>query len=240
MSEQITRLASLREQVWQSNLDLQQHQLVTFTWGNVSGIDRESGLVVIKPSGVAYEDLRPSNMVVVDLNGRVIEGKLNPSSDTDTHLALYRAYPELGGIVHTHSPHATSWAQAGQAIPAFGTTHADYFYGHIPCTRALSDAEIANDYELNTGNVIIETIGDTDPMQIPGVIVKEHAPFSWGKSPNDAVHNAVVLEVVARMALQTLQINPNVGTINQRLLDKHYLRKHGSNAYYGQKDSTNH
>lgn len=228
------RLKKLRHDVWQANLDLERHKLVTFTWGNVSAIDRESGLVVIKPSGVAYEDLSAENMVVVDLEGNIVEGDLNPSSDTATHLVLYRTYAKIGGVVHTHSPQATAWAQAGKAIPALGTTHADYFYGSIPCTRALSNKEIATDYELNTGLVIAETIGDNDPIAIPGILVKEHAPFCWGKDAHQAVHNAVVTEVVAGMALQTLQINPAVEYINQALLDKHYLRKHGANAYYGQ------
>lgn len=228
------RLNKLRHDVWQANLDLERHKLVTFTWGNVSAIDRESGLVVIKPSGVAYEDLSAENMVVVDLEGNIVEGDLNPSSDTATHLVLYRTYAKIGGVVHTHSPQATAWAQAGKAIPALGTTHADYFYGSIPCTRALSNQEIATDYELNTGLVIAETIGDNDPIAIPGILVKEHAPFCWGKDAHQAVHNAVVTEVVAGMALQTLQINPAVEYINQALLDKHYLRKHGANAYYGQ------
>lgn len=231
---QTERLKILRQQVCQANLDLQRYHLVTFTWGNVSAIDRESGLVVIKPSGVAYEDLSAENMVVVDLQGNVVEGDLNPSSDTATHLVLYRTYAKIGGVVHTHSPQATAWAQAGKAIPALGTTHADYFYGSIPCTRALSNKEIASDYELNTGLVIAETIGDSDPTAIPGILVKEHAPFCWGKDAHQAVHNAVVTEVVAGMALQTLQINPAAQYINQALLDKHYLRKHGANAYYGQ------
>ncbi|MBE3667479.1 L-ribulose-5-phosphate 4-epimerase [Vibrio navarrensis] len=228
------RLKKLRHDVWQANLDLERHNLVTFTWGNVSAIDRESGLVVIKPSGVAYEDLSAENMVVVDLQGNVVEGELNPSSDTATHLVLYRTYAKIGGVVHTHSPQATAWAQAGKAIPALGTTHADYFYGSIPCTRALTNQEIASDYELNTGLVIAETISDNDPIAIPGILVKEHAPFCWGKDAYQAVHNAVVTEVVAGMAMQTLQINPAVEYINQALLDKHYLRKHGANAYYGQ------
>ncbi len=232
------RLKTLRHQVWQANMDLQRHNLVTFTWGNVSGIDRESGLVVIKPSGVKYEELCAENMVVVDLHGEIIEGDLNPSSDTATHLELYRQFNEIGGIVHTHSPQATAWAQAGKAIPALGTTHADYFYGSIPCTRALSDEEIAEDYELNTGKVIVETINQGDVMATPGILVKEHAPFTWGSDANQAVHNAVVVEVVAGMALQTLQINPDVRYINQALLDKHYLRKHGANAYYGQHQSS--
>ncbi|WP_456295148.1 L-ribulose-5-phosphate 4-epimerase [Vibrio sp. AK197] len=237
-SDVAERLKTLRHQVWQANMDLERHNLVTFTWGNVSGIDRDSGLVVIKPSGVKYEELSAENMVVVDLHGEIIEGDLNPSSDTATHLELYRQFPEIGGIVHTHSPQATAWAQAGTAIPALGTTHADYFYGSIPCTRALSDDEIANDYELNTGKVIVETIADSEVLATPGILVKEHAPFTWGKDADQAVHNAVVVEVVAGMALQTLQINPDVRYINQALLDKHYLRKHGANAYYGQHQSS--
>ncbi len=232
--EQSERLEKLRHDVWLANLALETHQLVTFTWGNVSGIDRETGLVVIKPSGVAYENLSAANMVVVNLDGNVVEGDLNPSSDTATHIEMYKAYADIGGVVHTHSMNATSWAQAGVPIPALGTTHADYFYGSIPCTRALTDEEINTDYELNTGKVIIETIGDDAPLEKPGIIVKEHGPFSWGKTPDQAVHNAVVMEVVAKMALQTIQINPQVAYINQALLDKHYLRKHGANAYYGQ------
>lgn len=232
------RLAQLREVVWQANLDLVRHQLVTFTWGNVSAIDRASGLVVIKPSGVAYEALNAENMVVVDLDGRVVEGDLNPSSDTETHLCLYRHFSSLGGIVHTHSPQATAWAQAGKAIPALGTTHADYFYGDIACTRALSNQEIEHDYERNTGQVIVETLGAQDPLAVPGILIKEHAPFCWGKDANQAVHNAVVMEVVAGMALQTLQINPQVSSINSALLDKHYQRKHGAHAYYGQSKKT--
>lgn len=244
MSEQTTwndvdsfaeRMKTLRHQVWQANMDLQRHNLVTFTWGNVSGIDRESGLVVIKPSGVEYSELSAENMVVVDLQGEIIEGNLKPSSDTATHLELYRQFPSIGGIVHTHSSYATSWAQAGAAIPAFGTTHADYFYGHIPCARALTQQEIESDYELNTGKVIVETIDATDPMAIPGILVREHAPFTWGTDPHNAVHNAVVVEEVAKMAFRTLSINPSTLPIPQTLLDKHYLRKHGKDAYYGQK-----
>ncbi|WP_321462867.1 L-ribulose-5-phosphate 4-epimerase [uncultured Vibrio sp.] len=229
------RMKTLRHQVWQANMDLQRHNLVTFTWGNVSGIDRASGLVVIKPSGVEYSDLSAENMVVVDLQGQIVEGDLKPSSDTATHLELYRQFPSIGGIVHTHSSYATSWAQAGAAIPAFGTTHADYFYGHIPCARALTQQEIESDYELNTGKVIVETIGATDPMAIPGILVREHAPFTWGTDPHNAVHNAVVVEEVAKMAFRTLSINPSTLPIPQTLLDKHYLRKHGKDAYYGQK-----
>nr|MDT0252756.1 L-ribulose-5-phosphate 4-epimerase [Endozoicomonas sp.] len=227
-------LLQLKEDVYKANMALQQHNLVTFTWGNVSGINRETGLVVIKPSGVAYEELSPDLMVVVDLAGDIIAGSMSPSSDTATHLALYKTYPDIAGVVHTHSSYATSWAQAGMAIPALGTTHADYFYGEIPCTRPLSPAELASDYELNTGKVIIETIGDTDPMAVPGIIISEHGPFSWGSSPKKAVHNAVVMEEVAKMAFRTVQLNPNVNGIPKTLLDKHYFRKHGPDAYYGQ------
>ncbi|QIZ10363.1 L-ribulose-5-phosphate 4-epimerase [Priestia megaterium] len=230
-------LERLKKEVLAANLQLPEHGLVTFTWGNVSGIDREQGLVVIKPSGVPYEELKIDDLVVLDLNGRIIEGTLRPSSDTPTHLALYRAFSQIGGIVHTHSPWATSWAQAGQAIPALGTTHADYFYGEIPCTRTLTQEEIERGYELETGNVIIETFEKEglDPVSMPGVLLSGHAPFSWGKNASQAVHNAVVLEEVAKMALHTFQLNPQMKPIDQFLLDKHYLRKHGVNAYYGQK-----
>ena len=228
-------LAQLKEAVLCANLDLPKHGLVTFTWGNVSGIDRERGLVVIKPSGVSYEKMAASDLVVLDLDGNTVEGSLRPSSDTPTHLALYRQYAAIGGIVHTHSTHATAWAQAGRAIPAFGTTHADYFHGPVPCSRPLTKAEVDSEYEANTGKVIIETIGAGNPMEIPGVLVSEHAPFAWGKSADDAVHNAVVLEEVARMALMTLALSPNRAPVSDFLLDKHYLRKHGANAYYGQK-----
>ena len=227
-------LAQLKEAVLCANLDLPKHGLVTFTWGNVSGIDRERGLVVIKPSGVSYEKMVVGDLVVLDLDGNTVEGSLRPSSDTPTHLALYRQYAAIGGIVHTHSTHATAWAQAGRAIPAFGTTHADYFHGPVPCSRPLTKAEVDSEYEANTGKVIIETIGAANPMEIPGIIVSEHAPFTWGKDAHDAVHNAVVLEEVARMALYTLQISPNRSGVSDHLLDKHYLRKHGANAYYGQ------
>ena len=227
-------LKTLREEVLCANLALPKHGLVTFTWGNVSGIDREQGLVVIKPSGVSYDAMQVSDMVVVDMQGKVQEGHLRPSSDTPTHLALYRHFAALGGIVHTHSTHATAWAQAGRAIPAWGTTHADYFYGPIPCTRPLSAAEVQDEYERNTGTVIIETLADTPPLEMPGILVCEHAPFSWGKTPDDAVHNAVVLEEVARMALYTTMLNPAQPPIADYLLDKHYLRKHGAHAYYGQ------
>ncbi|WP_305853371.1 L-ribulose-5-phosphate 4-epimerase [Amphibacillus sp. MSJ-3] len=227
-------LEALKEKVLKANLDLPKHGLVTFTWGNVSGFDKESGLVVIKPSGVPYDDMTVNDLVVVDLDGHVVEGSKKPSSDTPTHLVLYKAFPGIGGVVHTHSPWATSWAQAGQDIPALGTTHGDYFYGDIPCTRRMTVAEINGDYELETGNVIVDTFKDIDPHAIPSVLVHSHAPFNWGKDPEEAVHNAVVLEEVAKMALNTYQINPNVQTMQQTLLDKHYLRKHGKNAYYGQ------
>lgn len=227
-------LEALKEKVLKANLDLPKHGLVTFTWGNVSGFDKESELVVIKPSGVPYDDMTVDDLVVVDLDGHVVEGSKKPSSDTPTHLVLYKAFPGIGGVVHTHSPWATSWAQAGQDIPALGTTHGDYFYGDIPCTRRMTVAEINGDYELETGNVIVDTFKDIDPHAIPSVLVHSHAPFNWGKDPEEAVHNAVVLEEVAKMALNTYQINPNVQTMQQTLLDKHYLRKHGKNAYYGQ------
>jgi L-ribulose-5-phosphate 4-epimerase len=227
-------LNDLKKSVFEANLSLVKHGLVIFTWGNVSGIDREQGLVVIKPSGVSYDDMTASDMVVVDMDGKVVEGKLRPSSDTPTHLVLYKAFPNIGGIVHTHSSWATAWAQAGRPIPALGTTHADYFYGSVPCTRKLTQQEIETAYEVETGNVIAETFGNLDPDAISGVLVNNHAPFSWGKTPGDAVHNAKVLEEVANMAYHTLQINPSA-TIDQFLLDKHYFRKHGKDAYYGQK-----
>jgi len=227
----------LKEEVLKANLALPQHDLVTFTWGNVSGIDRNTGLVVIKPSGVPYEQLTIEDLVVVDLEGNIVEGELRPSSDTPTHLALYRALPEIGGIVHTHSPWATSWAQAKRSIPAFGTTHADYFYGEIPCTRELSDEEIEAAYEEETGHVIIETLSELhlEAVAVPGVLVANHAPFCWGKDADEAVHNAVVLEEVAKMGIHALNLNPSLTPIKQSILDKHYLRKHGANAYYGQK-----
>ncbi|WP_078551409.1 L-ribulose-5-phosphate 4-epimerase [Bacillus alkalicellulosilyticus] len=224
----------LKQAVLEANLDLPKYGLVTFTWGNVSGIDRENGIVAIKPSGVSYEKLKRDDIVLLDLDGNVVEGSLNPSSDTPTHLQLYRAFPQVGGIVHTHSPWATSWAQAGKGIPALGTTHADYFYGHIPCTRPMTEQEIKGDYERETGNVIIETFDGIDPMQIPSVLVHSHAPFNWGKDPHEALHNAVVLEEVAKMASRTYRINPDVEPMDQNLLNKHFLRKHGANAYYGQ------
>ncbi|NOU66492.1 L-ribulose-5-phosphate 4-epimerase [Paenibacillus sp. LMG 31461] len=228
-------LEELRQQVLEANLDLPKYRLVTFTWGNVSGIDREQGLVVIKPSGVPYEDLKAEDLVVVDLQGNLVEGKMKPSSDTPTHLALYRAFPSIGGIVHTHSPWATSWAQAGRAIPALGTTHADYFYGEVPCTRLMTEAEIQGAYELETGHVIIETFRELDPTMVPSVLVNCHAPFSWGKDAHNAVHNAVVLEEVAKIAYRTYNLNPSIQPMDQTLLDRHFLRKHGANAYYGQK-----
>ncbi|MFS0862207.1 L-ribulose-5-phosphate 4-epimerase [Fredinandcohnia sp. 179-A 10B2 NHS] len=230
-------LEGLKQKVYEANMQLPRHNLVTFTWGNVSGVDREHNLVVIKPSGVPYEELKAEDMVVVDFNGNVIEGDLNPSTDTPTHIVLYKEFPEIGGIVHTHSPWATSWAQAGRGIPALGTTHADYFYGEIPCTRRMTDSEILGNYEWETGEVIVETFRNQhiEPLQMPGVLVNNHAPFVWGKDPNNAVHNAVVLEEVAKMATTTFSLNQQVHPIEQRLLDKHFLRKHGVNAYYGQK-----
>jgi L-ribulose-5-phosphate 4-epimerase len=227
-------LEKLKEEVLEANLQLPTYGLVTFTWGNVSGIDRDSGLFVIKPSGIPYEKLKASDLVVLDLDGNKVEGELNPSSDTPTHLALYKSFPDIGGIVHTHSPWATIWAQAGIAIPALGTTHADYYYGPVPCTRPMTESEIKDDYERQTGHVIVETFKDLDENQVPGVLVYSHAPFVWGQNATDAVHNAVVLEEVAKMAYHTMQLNPAVSDMDQSLLDKHFLRKHGSNAYYGQ------
>lgn len=225
----------LKQQVLEANLNLPRYGLVTFTWGNVSAIDRQSGSVVIKPSGVSYEAMTADDMVVVDLEGNVREGRRRPSSDTATHLELYRRYPALGGIVHTHSTHATAWAQAGRAIPALGTTHADYFFGDIPCTRALSEAEVEMEYERNTGRVIVETLGENNPLHTPGAIVYQHGPFAWGKDADEAVHNAVVLEEVARMAWIAREINPQLKPIDSWLMAKHFQRKHGPNAYYGQK-----
>lgn len=228
-------LEALKTKVLEANLALVKHNLVTFTWGNVSGIDREKNLVVIKPSGVEYDTMTVDDMVVVDLEGNVIEGKWKPSSDTPTHLALYKAFDNIGGIVHTHSRWATSWAQAGRGIPAYGTTHGDYFYGEIPCTRQMTAAEIGGEYEKETGKVIVETIGGRSANDIPAALVYSHGPFAWGTDPENAVHNAVVLEELAFMAAQTEILNPNVTQMQQELLDKHYLRKHGKNAYYGQK-----
>lgn len=228
-------IQELKRQVFEANMDLPRYGLVTFTWGNVSAIDRERGWVVIKPSGVAYDIMTVDDMVVVDRDGWVVEGQYRPSSDTATHLALYERYPSLGGIVHTHSTHATAWAQAGQAIPALGTTHADYFFGDIPCTRALREDEVLGAYERNTGNVIIETLGECEPLHTPGIVVHQHGPFAWGKDAHDAVHNAVVLEEVARMAWIARGINPRLQPIDSYLMRKHFMRKHGPDAYYGQK-----
>ena len=227
-------LAFLKQKVLEANLLLPKYGLVTFTWGNVSGIDRSSGLVAIKPSGVSYEEMTADDMVIVDLEGNVIEGKLNPSSDTATHLELYRAFPNIGGIVHTHSRWATSFAQAGQPIEPTGTTHADYFYGPVPCTRLMTTKEIEGDYEQETGKVIIETFSNLDPDSIPAVLVQSHGPFCWGKSPEKAVETAVVLEEVAFMQYHALRLNPDLPPMQKELLDKHFLRKHGKNAYYGQ------
>ena len=227
-------LEELKKKVYEANMDLPRYGLVTFTWGNVSAIDREKGLFIIKPSGVDYNLLKPEDMVVMDLNGNKVEGKYNPSSDTPTHLELYKAFPEIGGIVHTHSTYATSWAQAGRAIPCYGTTHADYMYGEIPCARVLTQEEIDAGYEKNTGTVIIETFEGKDPMAVPAVLCKNHGPFAWGKDAKEAVHNAVVLEEVSKMALFTEQLKPDVEPAPQRIQDKHYYRKHGANAYYGQ------
>jgi L-ribulose-5-phosphate 4-epimerase len=228
-------LEQLKEQVFQANLQLPKHGLVTFTWGNVSGIDREQGLVVIKPSGVSYGVMKADDMVVVNLEtGKVVEGNLKPSSDTPTHLELFKAFPNIGGVVHTHSRWATTFAQAGRGIMALGTTQGDYFYGEIPCTRKMTVEEIQGEYEKETGMVIIETFQGKNPDAIPGVLVYSHGPFTWGSDPMDAVHNAVVLEEVAFMNFHALMLEPNILSMQQELLDKHYLRKHGANAYYGQ------
>ncbi|MCC8088493.1 MAG: L-ribulose-5-phosphate 4-epimerase [Rikenellaceae bacterium] len=226
-------LEELKKEVFKANLDLVKHNLVIFTWGNVSAIDREKGLVVIKPSGVSYDDMRPEDMVVIDMDGNVVEGDLRPSSDTPTHLELYKAFPEIGGVVHTHSTYATAWAQAGLNIPIAGTTHADYFYGDIPCTRDMTKEEIGGDYEKLTGTVIVETFEGKNPMHTPGVLVKNHGPFSWGKNADDAVHNSVVMEEVGRMAYIAKMLNRDF-TMNDHLTNKHFNRKHGANAYYGQ------
>ena len=229
-------LDELRQKVYQANLELPRRGLVLYTWGNVSGIDREKGLVVIKPSGVAYDQLTPECLVVVDLDGNVVEGDLNPSSDTKTHLELYRAFPQIGGVVHTHSTFAAAWAQAGQDMPCYGTTHADYFYGAVPCARSLTAEEVETDYEGNTGKVIVETFRSRglDPAAVPGVLCRSHGPFTWGKDPAQAVYHAAVLEEIAKMALLTRQLNPCAAPAPQYVQDKHYLRKHGPNAYYGQ------
>lgn len=227
-------LENLKEEVFRANLEIVRHGLVIFTWGNVSGIDRESGLVVIKPSGVDYDTMTADDMVIVDLEGNVVEGRLRPSSDTPTHIALYKAFPEIGGVVHTHSTYATAWAQAGRDIPNIGTTHADYFHDAIPCTADMTEAEVKGDYELETGNVIIRRFEGINPMHTPGVLVKNHGPFAWGKDAHDAVHNAVVMEQVAKMASIAYLINPAL-TMNPLLVEKHFSRKHGPGAYYGQK-----
>lgn len=224
----------LKEKVFQANLELVKHGLVIFTWGNVSGIDREKGWVVIKPSGVSYETMKAEDMVVVDLEGNVVEGTLKPSSDTPTHLVLYRAFPEIGGVVHTHSTYATAWAQAGCDIPNIGTTHADYFSESIPCTRQMTQAEVEGAYEKETGNVIVERFQSLNPLYVPGALVENHGPFAWGKDADEAVHNAVVMEQVAKMAYLAYSINPQL-RMNPHLITKHFNRKHGPNAYYGQK-----
>lgn len=226
-------LSELKEKVFQANLDLVKHKLVLFTWGNVSAIDRDKNLMVIKPSGVSYETMKVDDMVICDMDGKVVEGSLKPSSDTLTHSVLYQAFPDIGAVVHTHSTYATIWAQAGKAIPPLGTTHADHFYGSIPCTRKLTKEEIKQKYELATGEVIIETFKNLDPLAIPGVLVNDHGPFAWSTSPEKAVYNAAVLEEVARMALYTGVVGDD-SPVAQELLDKHYLRKHGKDAYYGQ------
>lgn len=227
-------LEELKDKVYKANIELVKHGLVIFTWGNVSGIDRAKGLVVIKPSGVDYDSMKPEDMVVVDLNtGEVVEGDLRPSSDTPTHLAIYRAFPEVGGVVHTHSTYATAWAQAGRDIPNIGTTQADYFHDAIPCTPDMTREEVMGDYELETGNVIVRRFEGMNPIHTPGVLVKNHGPFAWGKTPSEAVHNAVVMEQVAKMAYIAYGVNPGL-TMNPLLIEKHFERKHGANAYYGQ------
>lgn len=227
-------LEELKQQVYEANMELPRRGLITYTWGNVSGIDREKGLFVIKPSGVDYDKLQPEDMVVMDLEGNKVEGKYKPSSDTPTHLELYKAFPQIGGIVHTHSPWATSWAQACRSIPCYGTTHADYFYGEIPCARNLTAEEINEAYEKNTGLVIIETFKEKNPVFVPGVLCANHGPFTWGKDAAEAVHNAVVLEEVAKMASRTERLRADVEPAPQVIQDKHFMRKHGPNAYYGQ------
>jgi L-ribulose-5-phosphate 4-epimerase len=230
-------LEELKKKVYEANMELPRRNLVTYTWGNVSGIDREKGLFVIKPSGVEYDELKPEDLVVMDLKGNKVEGDMNPSSDTKTHLVLYNAFPDIGGIVHTHSPYAVGWAQAGRDIPAYGTTHADYFYGPIPCARHLTQEELDEDYELNTGKIIVEEFKarGIDPVAVPAVICHSHGPFTWGKDAAQAVYHAVVLEEVAKMAIFTRQVDPSAAPAPQRIQDKHYMRKHGPNAYYGQK-----
>ena len=230
-------LEELKEKVYLANMELPKRGLVTYTWGNVSGIDREKGLFVIKPSGVEYDELKPSDMVVMDLQGNKVEGDMNPSSDTKTHLVLYNAFPQVGGIVHTHSPFAVAWAQAGEDLPCYGTTHADYFYGSIPCARHLTQEELDEDYERNTGVTIVETFKERglDPKAVPAVLCFSHGPFTWGKDPAQAVYHSVVLEECAKMGIFTRMVNPNAAPAPQRMQDKHYMRKHGPNAYYGKK-----
>ncbi len=228
-------LEELKKSVCEANLELQKQRLVIYSWGNVSGIDRDKGIIAIKPSGVSYDKLTAKMIVLLDLKGEIVEGKLNPSSDTPTHLELYRKFKSIGGVCHTHSPYATIWAQACQEIPCFGTTAADYFYGAIPVTEPMTAEQIKGDYELNTGKQIVKCFSQIDPMQMPAVLVANHGPFTWGDSPEKAVESAVILEQVAMMALGTVTINPNKDPIDNVLLDKHYLRKHGKNAYYGQK-----
>ena len=229
-------LEELKQKVYEANMELPRRGLVTYTWGNVSGIDREKGLFVIKPSGVEYDELKPEDLVVMDLQGNKVEGDMNPSSDTKTHLVLYNAFPQLGGIVHTHSPYAVGWAQAGRDIPCYGTTHADYFYGPIPCARHLTQEELDEDYEMNTGKLIVEEFQarGIDPVAVPAVICHSHGPFTWGKDAAQAVYHAVVLEEVAKMAMFTRQVDPSAAPAPQRIQDKNYMRKHGPNAYYGQ------
>jgi L-ribulose-5-phosphate 4-epimerase len=229
-------LEKLKERVYKANLDLVKHGLVIHTWGNVSGRDFESGLIVIKPSGIDYDSMKPDDMVVLDIDGKVIEGKYKPSTDAPTHLILYKSYSTIGGVVHTHSSYATSWAQAGRAIPPFGTTHADHFHGAVPCTRMLTDLEIESDYEINTGKVIVELLGSADPLAVPSVLVNSHGPFCWGKDADNAVYNAVALEAIALMAFNTVLLGRSE-PVTDSLLDKHFNRKHGSSAYYGQKKS---
>jgi L-ribulose-5-phosphate 4-epimerase len=226
-------LDQLKERVFRANIDLVKNGLVIHTWGNVSGRDRESGMVVIKPSGVAYDKMKASDMVVVDVSGKVVDGKRKPSTDTPTHLVLYRAFPEINGVVHTHSTYATSWAQAGRPIPPFGTTHADHFFGEVPCTRMLNDKEISSEYEENTGKIIIEKIGTKNPLSTPSILVNCHGPFSWGEDAENAVYNAVALEEIARMAFYTILLGKSE-SVSKSLIDKHYNRKHGKDAYYGQ------